>query len=137
MLVNTRGPQFQQPWRFIDDEDIDRVDGSALTQVLIYQRRQYLLSSTRNTVTANCPKLIKQLFKLYLTRVPTVLQNVGQTIDHTIRFLSNERSRVHAYAPFLVYLRQVAYPNQNVNIVRGFFDIDANKVYIEHNKIMF
>lgn len=123
MLADTRsGAQFQQPWRFIDDEDIDRVNGSALTQVLIYQRVQYL-SNARNTVTANCPKLIKELFKLYLSRVPIVLQNVGQTIDHTIRFLSNERSRVHAYAPFLVYLRQVAYPNRNVNIERGHFNI--------------
>lgn len=125
MLINTRGFRFLERWGFIDDENINRIDADALCQPLKYQRRQYL-SNFGNSVTANWPKFIKQLFKLYLRYFPTTLENVGRSIEHTIRFLAKQRSRVNAYVPFIEFLRQVAYPHQDINIMRGFFDIDEN-----------
>lgn len=53
-------------------------------------------------------------------------QNSHRLIDHTIRFLTNPRSRVDPCHSFLAFLNFIAYPNIHVLFTRGFFEIREN-----------
>lgn len=72
---------------------------------------------------SNGPRLVRKVFKLYLIQNPAQLMNVHLTIDHTIRFLFNTRSRVDGFVPFINFLAAFC-DDANTVIGRGFFEMD-------------
>lgn len=123
MLDNPGGVLFNERWRILDLLNTNRINGAGLSQILIYQRRQYL-SNWKNVITANGPLMIDRLFKVYCF----IHHFNGTAIEreaakrNTIRFLFNPRSLVQPYQPFFDYLRRVAYPNDDHKVfIRGSF----------------
>lgn len=85
----------------------------------------------RNTVTANTPKIIRLLFKLYNQRLDVIAQRTPtaadlrerkRSIDHTMRYLMNPFSIVAPHNNFVIHLSDVCYGN-GAQITRGHFAI--------------